>query len=202
MADNILSSSHTPTILGTEYALPVIFARSGQRATYRYAEFFTAQIRNLNTRLAYYRALTQFFDWLENYYPGLELHQVNSIVVAQYVELHSGSTPTRNQHLSAIRSLFAWLMVGGVVQENPAAEVRGIKHRVKQGKTPVLSDEEMKELLASIDTSHIVGLRDRALIAAMFFSFARISAVLGMKVGDYFPKGKRYWFRLHEKGGK
>ena len=202
MTDLILPSSHAPVLPGADLVLPLIFGRAGQRATYRYAEFFTAQIRNLNTRLAYYRALTQFFDWLESCYPGLELHQVNSIVVAQYVELHSGSTPTRNQHLSAIRSLFAWLMVGGVVQENPAAEVRGIKYRVKQGKTPVLSDEEMKELLASIDTSHIVGLRDRALIAAMFFSFARISAVLGMKVGDYFPKGKRYWFRLHEKGGK
>lgn len=48
----------------------------------------------------------------------------------------------------------------------------------------------------------MVGLRDRALIATMFFSFARIGAMLGMNVGDYFPKRKRYWLRLHEKGGK
>jgi site-specific recombinase XerD len=66
----------------------------------------------------------------------------------------------------------------------------------------VLTDDEMKALLAGIDTSDVVGLRDRALIAAMFFSFARIGAVLGMNVTDYFSKGKRYWFRLHEKGGK
>lgn len=122
--------------------------------------------------------------------------------MAQYLEVHPGSAQTRNQHLSAIRSLFRWLVTGGVISENPAAEVRGVKHRVKRGKTPVLSDEEMKELLSSIDTDHIVGLRDRALIAAMFFSFARIGAVLRMNVGDYFSKGKRYWFRLHEKGGK
>jgi site-specific recombinase XerD len=187
---------------GTEFVLPPILHRAGKRATYRYVEFFTAEIRNLNTRLAYYRALTRFFEWLEDCYPGLEIHQVNSIIIAHYIEIHPGSALTRNQHLSGIRSLFRWLKDDGVIVENPAAEVRGVKHRAKQGKTPVLSDEEMVQLLDSIDTSHVVGLRDRALIATMFFSFARIGAVLGMKVGDYFPKGKRYWFRLHEKGGK
>ena len=45
-------------------------------------------------------------------------------------------------------------------------------------------------------------LRDRALIAVCLYSFARIEAALGMDVGDYFPQGKRWWFRLHEKGGK
>jgi integrase len=93
-------------------------------------------------------------------------------------------------------------MAGRIVDRNPAAEVKGPKHRVTVGKTPVLSDEEMKQLLDHIDVSHVVGLRDRALIASMFFSFARISAVLGMKVEDYFTKGKRSWLRLHEKGGK
>jgi integrase/recombinase XerD len=48
----------------------------------------------------------------------------------------------------------------------------------------------------------LVGLRDRALIAVMVFSFARISAALGMKVEDYYTEGRRAWFRLHEKGGK
>ncbi|WP_026072798.1 tyrosine-type recombinase/integrase [Nodosilinea nodulosa] len=195
-------SNSSPVLPGAEFFLPAILSRASERTTYRYLEFFTAGIRNPNTRLAYYRALTRFFDWLEECYPGLDLHQVNSIVVAQYVEVHPGSAQTRNQHLSAIRSLFRWLVTGSVILENPAAEVRGVKHRVKRGKTPVVSDDEMKELLSSIDTDHTVGLRDRALIAAMFFSFARIGAVLGMNVGDYFSKGKRYWFRLHEKGGK
>jgi integrase/recombinase XerD len=202
VSDLILPSSSAPIFSGTEFTLPAIIERAGKRATYRYVEFFTAEIRNLNTRLAYYRALTQFFDWLEDCYPGLGIHQVNSIVIAQYIEVHPGSALTKNQHLSAIRSLFRWLETGGVIVENPAVEVRGVKHRTKQGKTPILSDEEMVQLLGSIDTSNVVGLRDRALIATMFFSFARIGAVLGMNVGDYFQKGKRYWFRLHEKGGK
>ena len=90
----------------------------------------------------------------------------------------------------------------GLIQENPAAEIKGVKHRVKIGKILVLSDEEIKELLQTIDVSHVVSLRDRALISTMFYSFARLGAVLAMQVKDYFSKGKRYWFRLHEKGGK
>src|SRR3954447_15882746 len=80
------------------------------------------------------------------------------------------------------------------------------------GKTPVLSAHDARTLLDSIATERedddgtrtplLLGLRDRALIGAMVFSFARISAVLGMKVEDYYPNGKRWWLRLHEKGGK
>jgi site-specific recombinase XerC len=66
----------------------------------------------------------------------------------------------------------------------------------------VLTSEQARELLDSIDVSTLVGLRDRALIAVMTFAFERIGAVVAMRVEDYFPKGKRWWVRLHEKGGK
>src|SRR4029077_21102308 len=69
-------------------------------------------------------------------------------------------------------------------------------------KTPVLSGEQARTLLDSIDTSTVVGLRDRALISIMTFAFARIGAVVAMRVEDYYPQGKRWWVRLHEKGGK
>jgi len=91
-------------------------------------------------------------------------------------------------------------VVGQVIPFNPASAVRGPKHVVKVGKTPVLSAEEARKLLDSIDVTHVVGLRDRALIGVMVFSFARIGAVVKMK--DYYTQGKRFWFRLHEKGGK
>jgi integrase len=80
--------------------------------------------------------------------------------------------------------------------------VRGPKHVVKKGKTPVLDGDEAKKLLDSIDVSTIVGLRDRALIALLVYTFARVSAALHMNVEDYYPQGKRWWVRLHEKGGK
>tara|TARA_R110002072_G_scaffold303078_1_gene492930 strand:+ start:10922 stop:11518 length:597 start_codon:yes stop_codon:yes gene_type:complete len=73
---------------------------------------------------------------------------------------------------------------------------------VRKGKTPVLTAAEARQLLDSIDCSKIVGLRDRALIGVMVYSFARVSATIGMNVEDCFPQGRRMWFRLHEKGGK
>ena len=89
-----------------------------------------------------------------------------------------------------------------LVATNPAHAVRGPKHVVKTGKTTVLDAEQKRKLLDSIDTSTVVGLRDLALISVMTFAFARIGAVVAMRVEDYYPKGKRWWVRLHEKGGK
>ena len=110
--------------------------------------------------------------------------------------------PTVKQHLAAIRMLFDWLVTGQVVATNPAHSVRGPKHVVKTGKTTVLTGEQARELLDSIDMSTVVGLRDRALISVMTFAFARVGAVVAMRVEDYYPNGKRWWVRLHEKGGK
>src|SRR5438105_14321532 len=98
--------------------------------------------------------------------------------------------------------LFDWLVVGQVVPTNPAHSVHGPKHVVKRGKSPALTGEETRELLDSIDTDTIQGLRDRALIGVLVYSFARIGAALAMKVDDYFSEGKRWKLRLHEKGGK
>ena len=181
--------------------LPAVIAEAGPEVAQRFVEFFLVGIRNRNTRGAYGLAIKQFLSWCEG--RGLMFGQISPLAISAYIEQHPGAVQTVNQHLSAIKSFFAWMLLGGVVESNPAAEVKGIKYRVKVGKTPVLSDEEMRELFNSIDVSGVMGLRDRALIAVMFFSFARISAVLGMKVEDYFPKGgRRYWLRLHEKGGR
>ena len=84
---------------------------------------------------------------------------------------------------------------------NPAHAVRGPKHIVRRGKTPVLSPEEARQLLDKIDTTTPESLRDRALIGLMVYSFARIGAALGMKVEDVFVQMNRLWVRLHEKGG-
>jgi integrase/recombinase XerD len=182
--------------------LPAIIAGEGQRASRRFLEFFTANIRNPNTRLSYMRAINPFLAWCEE--RGLELRQVEPIMVAAYIErlTQERAPQTVKQHLAAIRMLFDWLVTGQIVPFNPAASVRGPRYSIKKGKTPVLSAQETRKLLDSIDISHVVGLRDRALIGTMVYSFARVSAIVNMKVRDYYPNGKRYWIRLHEKGGK
>lgn len=184
--------------------LPAPIAAAGDKAAWRFIEFFTANIRNLNTRRAYARAVRDFLiDWCEEHRIH-RLEQINPTLVAAYIEQRGAtlSKPSVKQHLAAVRMLFDWLVIGQVVPMNPASSVRGPKYVVKRGKTPVLKKDEARELLDSIDTSTISGLRDRAVIGTMVYSFARISAVLGMKVEDYYPQGKRWWIRLHEKGGK
>ena len=133
---------------------------------------------------------------------GLVLTAVSPLHVAAYIRTHPGSAPTVKQHLAAIRMLGDWLVVSQVIPVNPAAAVRGPTHVVTTGATPVLSPAEARRLLDAIDTRTVVGLRDRALIGVMVYSFARVSAVVGMRRQDYFPQGTRGWLRLHEKGGK
>jgi len=94
----------------------------------------------------------------------------------------TAAKPPVKQHLAAIRMLFDWLIIGQVLAVNPAHAVRGPKHVIKRGKTPVLTEDQARRLLESIDTSNVVGLRDRALIGVMIYSFARIGAVVAMRV--------------------
>ena len=181
---------------------PAVIRAAGPKATRRFFEFFTANIRNRNTREAYHRALCDFFAWCND--RKVTLDDIEPIIVAAYIEylLTIYSKPTVKQHLAAIRMCFNWLVVGQILPMNPAASVRGPKHSVKRGKTSVLSADDTRRLLDSIDVSTPIGLRDRALIGTMVFSFARVSAVAGMLRKDYYQNGKRSWIRLHEKGGK
>ena len=182
---------------------PALIAAAGDRATYRFLEFFTAQIRNPNTRRSYVRGVGDFLAWLEA--NGVRsITDTASLHVAAYIEElgRIQSAPTVKQRLAAIRRLFDWLASGGVIPFNPASAVRGPSHSAKVGKTPVLDPEEARTLLDAIDVTTPAGLRDRALIGLMVYSFARIGAALGMKVEDVFTQNRRLWVRLNEKGGK
>ena len=182
-------------------SLPVII--TGERAQLRFLEFFAANIRNPNTRRAYARAVNEFLTWCHGV--GVpDLVAVGPLHVATWIELRTQTlaAPSVKQRLAAIRHLFDWLVVGQVVPHNPAASVRGPSHTARTGKTPVLDPSEARQLLDSIDISTHAGLRDRALIALMVFSFARIGAALSMKVEDVYTQNRRLWVRLREKGGK
>lgn len=225
--------------------LPSVLRNAGDRATRRSIEFFTAEIRNQNTRKAYARAVRQFFDWAEE--QGLSLQTIGPVHVAAYVEHDDRAPATIRQHLSAIRRLFDWLVTGQVIESNPATPVRPPKLVRRGGKTPILTAGETRELLdailpeatmpdapgsaerqpgaaesdagaddspASADdgtagagdgttaSPGIPALRDRALISVMVYTFARVSAVARLDVGDYYRAGHRRFLRLHEKGGQ
>src|SRR6202047_18605 len=180
--------------------IPELIAAAGPEVAETYIDFFTSTIRNRNTRLAYARACWQFFDWCKAH--GLELTSVRPFHVAAWIEDFPGSKPTVKQKLAAVRMLYDCLVVRQITPSNPAHSVRGPKYVVKRGKTPVWSREDAKKLLESIPRDDLAGLRDRALICTMLFSFARISAVLCLKRQDFYYQGPRRWLRFHEKGGK
>ena len=194
---------------------PALFAPT-QKAAERVLDFFTSQINNDNTRKAYLNATRRFALWCAQRGIG-ELAGVKPFHVAAFIKELQGelAPPSVKQHLAALRMLFDWLVTGHIIEVNPAHAVRGPKHVVKKGKTPVLGADEARELLdgikitktvvradVSTEIPDITGLRDRALIGVMVYTFARVNAVLQMKVRDYFVQGRRGWVRLHEKGGK
>jgi site-specific recombinase XerD len=181
--------------------VPALIADLGDEAAWRYVEFFTANIRNPHTRRAYARACARFFAWCDD--RGLISAAVRPHDVATYIEQLQDevSAPSVKQQLAAVRMLFDWLVIQ-VVPTNPAAAVRGPKHVVKTGKTPVLEGSEWRKLFKSIPETTLRDLRDRALIATLTYSFARINAALKMRVEDLRPRGAGWTVRLHEKGGK
>ena len=144
---------------------PRCCSRAPTRPKERFWEFFTANIRNPNTRMAYLTAAYRFADWCE--VKGLALEQVEPMLVAAYIEQLTAvyAPATVKQYLAAIRMLFDWLVVGQIVPFNPASSVRGPRHVVKTGKTPVLTAGETRGLLDAIDTGTLVGVtrsrRDR-----------------------------------------
>src|SRR6201987_3353968 len=195
---------------------PAPFFTPTPKAAKRVLEFFTGQINNDHTRRAYMNAARRFAAWCADKNID-ELADVEPFHVAAFIKALQAelSPPTVKQHLAALRMLFDWLVTGHVIDTNPAHAVRGPKYVVKKGKTPVLTADEARALLDTIpitkpaaedgaETSmpDLIGLRARALIGIMAYSFDRVGAVIRMKIGDYFVQGRRRWVRLHEKGGK
>ena len=187
---------------GGTTVVPALVVALGDAAAWRYVEFFTANIRNPNTRRAYARACWSFFHWCDM--RGLTLAGIRPHDVGAYVEAlqRSAAPPSVKQSLAAVRMLLDWLVIGQVMPTNPAAAVRGPAHVVKTGKTPVLEGQEWRRLFDSIPIGTVRDLRDRALIATLTYGFARIGAALAMTVADLEPKGSAWLIRLHEKGGK
>ena len=184
--------------------LPAL-ASADPRARYAILEFFKAKIRNAHTRRAYIRAAEDFLRFAGGRPTGQRLETIRSVDVSDWVaamERSGLAAPTIKQRLAAIRMLFSALMEAHSVDTNPAAVVKGPRYSVDIGKTSVLTGEEVRTLFDSIDCTTLIGLRDRALIATMAYTFGRIDAVLKVKVEDVIHQQRRLWLRLHEKRGK
>lgn len=185
------------------FIVPAIVADTHRDAGERFLEYFAATIRNANTRAAYMNAVADFLRFGPVTNLG-SLAEIRSIHVSAYIEAvgERFAPQTVKLRLAALRGLFDWLARHGVLETNPAAPVRGPSYTIKRGKTPILTATEAKRLIESIEVDSPVGLRDRALIAVMVYSFARVSAAVSMDLEDLVQTAGRSWLRLHEKGGK
>jgi integrase/recombinase XerD len=206
-----------PAVPSADFPVPAIIAAARDKAGEHFLEFFAATIRNKNTRAAYVQAAAQFSSWCEQY--SLQLTMIRPLHVSAYIEGKPLTAPSIKQHLAALRGLFNWFVIKQVVPDNPALFVKGPKFSRKIGVTPIMEAKEVRTLLDSIpvtrrikvpkklgggykEVADIKGLRDRAAIAIMGYTFARVSAVVGLTRADYRLEGKRARLRLLEKGNK
>src|SRR5271170_3409507 len=137
-----------------ETTLPVLVERAGGAARFAWDEFFFAEHHNPHTQKAYMAAVRRFLSWCEG--QGVELSGVTPGMVGQYLVSLGGSAAKRNLHLSALRGFFDRLVNRHVVILNPAASVRGIKEQVIEGKTPEITLEQTRKLIASVRTTYKV----------------------------------------------
>jgi hypothetical protein len=139
-------------------ALPSLVVAAGERASMRFLEFFAGNIRNPHTRRAYYRGAADFFEWCAS--AGVpSIAAVQPVHVATWIEASTRelAAPSVKQRLAPLRHVFDWLVNGQVMPVNPAHTVRGPRHVVTAGQTPVLDPAEARALLNSIDVSTHAG---------------------------------------------
>ncbi|MDQ2622343.1 MAG: site-specific integrase [Actinomycetota bacterium] len=201
MSTEIIPATHQAVLVAKpDAALPVLVERAGGAARFAWDEFFFAEHHNPHTQKAYMGAVRRFLSWCEG--QGVELLAITPGQVGQYLVALGGSAAKRNLHLAALRGFFDRLVNRHVVILNPAASVRGVKEQVIEGKTPEITVEQARTLLASVDTGHVVGLRDRAILATLAYTACRAGAVAKLRLGDFQQDGTQYVLRFQEKGGK
>lgn len=182
-----------------EVHVPALILNAGNAAQFAWDEFIYGELRNPHTRRRYGHAVNHFFAWCNE--KGCALHQVAPGHVGRYLDELPLATVTKKLHLSAIRRLFDFLVNRHAVFLNPAATVRTERHRVVEGKTPEIPIEQARLLLASIDCSHVIGLRDRAAIGILIYTAVRIGAVAKLRRSDFYNDGDQECLRFLEKGG-
>jgi len=179
---------------------PRLVADAGAGARFGWEEFLYGRLRNVHTRRSYQRVARCFLEWCDA--RGLALHTIAPAHVGHFLDSLPAAVSSKKVYLAAIRHLFDTLVMRHAVALNPAASVRGERYQVVEGKTPEITIEQARRLLSSIDIRHVVGLRDRAVIAVLIYTAARIGAVARLRLHDLFDAGDQHCLRFLDKGGK
>lgn len=200
--DNLLpvKRSSTPLPPDSPAPLPVLVQRYGTAATTAWHDFFSGKLPNANTRAAYGHALRRFLAWCD--FHGRDLPRITPGDVGDYFRQHAGSTPTKKQHLAALRKFFNLLVERHICLLNPAAVAELERMTVVEGKTPLITPAQISQLVKSIRLDTIAGMRDRAILAALSFTGARAGAVAKLHREHFYETDGQYMLHFDEKGGK
>lgn len=180
--------------------IPAIVADAGNAARFAWEEFFYGRIRSSHTRRAYHRAVRDFLAWCED--RSLILTAISPADVGHYLDALTLAISSKKQVLAGLRHFFDGLVSRHAIVLNPAASVRADRYQVIEGKTPEITVKQARKLLQSIDTTDIIGLRDKSIIAILIYTAARVGAVAKLKCKDLYDTGDQYCLRFNDKGGK
>ncbi len=180
--------------------IPVIVADAGNAARFAWEEFFYAKIRSAHTRRAYHRAVRGFLAWCEK--KGIPLTGISPADVGTHLDELELAPSSKKQVLAGLRHFFDGLVTRHAIILNPASSVRAERYQVVEGKTPEITVKQARKLLQSIDTTDIIGLRDKSIIAILIYTAARVGAVSKLKRKDLYDTGEQHCLRFHDKGGK
>lgn len=191
--------------------LPATVDAAGGNARFAYEEFLSG-LSSPHTARAYQQAVHRFMRHVED--RRLTLRAITPGVVSAYIaglsqpseskdgRLTSLATPSRKLHLAALRHFFDKAVERHAIILNPAASVRGPRYSVTEGKTPAIEPRDARRIVESIEATTPRGLRDRAVVATLIFTAARVGAVAGLRREGFFSDGRQFYLRLAEKGGK
>ena len=193
--------SALPKHRGPTLTTPCLIEQQGAAAKFAWEEFIYGRIRNSGTRRAYSQAVTGFLKWCETL--NVELTRIAPAHVGRYLDSKTDwSSATRKLHLSALRHFFDELVLRHVVILNPALSVRTERLTNIEGKTPEISIQQTRQLLDSIDNSHLIGCRDKTIISILVYTAARVGAVAKLRRDDFVDYGDNCFLRMMEKRNK
>ena len=195
-----MSDTALPIPLPDRHPVPAAIREAGSAARFAWDEFFSGQLRNKHTKAAYRRAVVRFLNWLGP--GGCDLARVTPGMIGGYLDSLPLCATSRKVELAALRRFFDLLVVRHVVVLNPAHSVRGERIAAVEGSTPEIATTQTRQLLRSIGTDTLIGLRDRAVIGCLAFTAARAGAVAKLTRGSLQMDGTHYGLRFHEKNGK
>ena len=170
-----------PATAALDHHYPPILERAGAAACFAAGEF-AARHRNPHTRRAYGRAVSRFLQWCER--KGVELRTLTPAHAGQYIDGMAGSVSSQKLALAALRQFCNLLVTRHAIALNPFLSVTGPRQSRGTGRTPEITVPQARHLLASIDCSRAVGLRDRAVIGMLTYTGARVGAIAALRLQD------------------